>query len=119
MRDFKKLKLWEKAHLLVLEIYKVTSKFPKEERYGIVDQMRRSAVSLPNNIAEGCGRNTKKELLYFLNISMGFASELEYLLLLSYDINYLNTNYKKLNDDLIEVRKMLNKYMQKIENDIN
>jgi four helix bundle protein len=116
MRDFKKLAVWEKAHRFVLEIYNVTKKFPKDELFGIVSQIRRSSVSIPNNIAEGCGRNSKNEMFNFFNISMGSSAECEYLLLLSLDLGYLNsTQYKILNDKLIEVRKMLNTYMRKIK----
>ena len=119
MREFRKIKVWEKAHKYVLEIYQVTKDFPKEELFGITNQIRRASVSIPNNIAEGCGRKSKKELSNFLNISMGFASEVEYLLLLSYDLHYLKDEYQILNENLIEIRKMLNVFMQKIENDID
>ena len=119
MREFRKLKVWEKAHKLVLEIYQVTKDFPKEELFGITNQIRRASISIPNNIAEGCGRKSKKELSNFLNIAMGSASEVEYLLLLSYDLYYFKDKYKILNGNLIEMRKMLNVFMQKIENDIS
>ena len=116
MRDFRKLKVWEKAHFFILEVYKKTKPFPKEELFGITSQIRRASVSIANNIAEGCGRNSKKEMYNFFNISMGSASEVEYLLLLSYDLSYLKVNdYNDLNNSLIEVKKMLNAYMQKIK----
>ena len=118
MREFRKIKVWEKAHKFVLDIYQVTKDFPKEEIFGITSQIRRASISIPNNIAEGCGRKSKKELSNFLNIAMGSASEVEYLLLLSYNLHYLKDKYQILNDNLIEIRKMLNVFMQKIENDI-
>ena len=118
MREFRKLKVWEKAHKFVLDVYAITKNFPKEEIYGITNQLRKAAISIPNNIAEGCGRKSKKELANFLNISMGSASEVEYLLLLSYDLHYLKDKYQILNENLIEIRKMLNVFMQKIEDDI-
>lgn len=119
MRDFKKLDIWHEAHQLVLKVYKETHNFPKEEIYGLTSQLRRSVVSIPNNIAEGCGRKSKKELFNFLNISMGSASEVEYLLLLAFELHYLKDNYKMLNNNLTEIRKMLNVFMRMIENDIN
>jgi four helix bundle protein len=119
MRDFRKLQVWEKAHKFVLDIYKETKNFPKEELFGITNQLRRAVVSIPNNIAEGCGRKSKKELLNFLNIAMGSASEVECLLLLSFDLHYLKDEYEMLNQNLIEVRKMLNTFMRMIEDDIN
>jgi len=94
MREFSKLKVWEKAHKFVLEIYQVTKNFPKEEIFGITNQIRRASVSIPNNISEGCGRKSKKELSNFLNIAMGSASEVEYLLLLSHDLHYLKDKYQ-------------------------
>jgi len=119
LRDFKKLKVWQKAHNFVLEIYKVTQNFPQKERYGIINQLRRAAVGIANNIAEGCGRKTKYELYNFLNIAMGSASETEYLLLLSKDLGYLENDFKAINNNLIVIKKMLNVFMQKIEEDKN
>lgn len=118
MRDFKKLLVWNKAHKFVLEIYKFTMNFPKEELYGITSQLRRATISIPNNIAEGCGRKSKKELLHFLNIAMGSASEAEYLILLSNDLNFLGNNYNTLQESLVEIRKMLNAFMSTIESDL-
>jgi len=77
MRDFRGLSVWENSHSLTLLIYKSTSSFPKEELYGLTSQMRRSASSIPSNIAEGCGRDSQPQLARFLNIAFGSASELE------------------------------------------
>jgi len=75
MKDFRKLTVWQKAHELTLAVYKATRGFPKEELYGLTSQVRRSSVSVPSNIAEGCGRSGDAELARFLDISMGSASE--------------------------------------------
>ncbi len=118
LRDFKKLDIWHEAHQLALKVYKESRSFPKEEIYGLTSQLRRAVVSIPNNIAEGCGRNSKKELNNFLNISMGSSSEVEYLLLLAHDLNYLQNEYFGLNKLLVKMRKMLNTFMQQIQQDI-
>ncbi|WP_395057953.1 four helix bundle protein [Flavobacterium sp.] len=90
MRDFKKYEIWQLGHSLTLQIYKITSTFPKEELYGLTSQIRRATSSIPTNISEGCGRNSDKEFNQFLNIALGSASETKYLLILSKDLNYIN-----------------------------
>lgn len=116
MKDFRTLKVWEKSHAIVLAIYKATQSFPKSELYGVTSQIQRAAVSVPTNIAEGCGKDSDAELGRFFKIAMGSSSELEYLLLLSRDLGYLaNEPYNKLNTDLVEVRKMLNAFIQKLK----
>jgi len=108
VRSFKELAVWEKAHRLALEMYRVTKQFPKDEVYGLTSQMRRASVSISTNIAEGCGRNGDAELGRFLQIAMGSASELEYLILLAGDLQYLNqATCDQLGNDVIEVKKML------------
>src|SRR5262245_6237468 len=100
--------VWQKAHQLVLKVYRSTKEFPKEELYGITSQMRRAGVSIPNNIAEGCGRCSEAEVGSFLQIAMGSASELEYLLLLSRDLQLLaSSTHDDLNADVTEVKRML------------
>ncbi|KQC33912.1 30S ribosomal protein S23 [Nonlabens sp. YIK11] len=76
MHQFEKLKIWQKAMDLVLDVYKATEQFPKEEKYGLISQMQRSAVSIPSNIAEGSGRNSNQQFNYFLAIASGSTSEL-------------------------------------------
>lgn len=76
MKDFRSLKVWEKAHLLTLKIYKVTEKFPREELYGLTSQIRRACVSIPTNIAEGCVRSSDADFSRFLYIALGSTSEL-------------------------------------------
>jgi len=118
MKDFRQLKVWQKAHGLTLEIYKITRKFPKEELYGLTSQMRRSGASVPTNIAEGCGRNTDAELCRFLTIAMGSASELEYQLILSHDLEYIDrSDYDRLTNDVTEVKRMLTAFIQKLNAD--
>ena len=116
MRDFKKLKVWQKGHGLALAVYKATISFPKEEIYGLTSQIRRSCASICANIAEGCGRNGEAELARFFQIGMGSASELEYHLLLAYDLGFLKTtNYDQLNNEVIEVKRMLTSFIQKLK----
>jgi len=115
MQDFKKLKIWEKAHSLTLSIYKNTGNFPKSELYGLTSQLRRASASIPANIAEGCGRGGNKELKHFLYIAMGSASELEYHLILSRDLEYLKSEvYNALNEELLKLKKMLNIFIKKV-----
>ena len=90
MRDFKKYDIWQLGHSLTLQVYKITATFPKEELCGLTSQIRRATSSIPTNISEGCGRNSDKEFNQFLNIALGSASETEYLLILSKDLNYIN-----------------------------
>jgi four helix bundle protein len=108
MRDFKSMKVWEKGHALTLAVYRATQSFPSEERYGLVSQMRRSASSIPANIAEGCGRVGDPELARFCQLSFGSATELEYWLLLSRDLGYVDTQrYAAIVESTIEVKRML------------
>ncbi len=116
MKDFRTLKVWEKAHALTLAVYKATEKFPKQELYALTNQIQRAAVSVPTNIAEGCGKDSDAELKRYFVISMGSSSELEYLLLLAHDLNYLpEETHKILHNDLTEVRRMLNAFIQKLK----
>ena len=115
MRDFRKLKVWPKAHELTLAVYKATRDFPKEELYGLTSQIRRSCESIPANIAEGCGRSGGAELARFLNIALGSASELEYHLLLSRDLGLLDAKiYQPLAAGAVELKRMLTGFVQKL-----
>ena len=108
MKDFHQLKVWEKSHLLALAVYKATKEFPKEELYGLTSQIRRASMSIPTNIAEGCGRNTDADFVRFLQIAMGSASETEYQLILARDLEFLpKVTYEKLHQDVEEVKRML------------
>ncbi len=118
MKDFRELKVWEKAHQLTLAAYQATTAFPKEELYGLTSQMRRCAASIPTNIAEGCGRGSDDDFRRFLQIAMGSASELEYHVLLAHDLGYLGTaDYDRLSDAIIEVKRMLASLITKIKNE--
>jgi four helix bundle protein len=89
MPDYKKLDVWTAAHALVLDVYRQTSAFPRTELFGLTSQIRRAAVSVPANLAEGCGRGTQRELARFAAIALGSTNELEYLLVLAKDLAYL------------------------------
>ena len=118
MQDFRKLKVWNRAHELALEVYALTRDFPKEERYGLRSQLRGSSSSIGMNLAEGCGRNGDKELARFLHFAMGSASELEYQLLLSHDLGLLEKNqYPHLQAKVGEVKKMLASLLRKLRAD--
>ncbi len=91
MQNYKDLKVWEKVHLFTVKGYEYTKFFPKEEVYSLTNQLRRSASSIPSNIAEGCGKNTQNDLANYLNIALGSFNEAEYQILLSKDLNYLST----------------------------
>jgi four helix bundle protein len=118
MKDFRKQKVWQKSHKLTLEIYKITANFPREELYGLSNQIRRSCASIPANIAEGCGRNSDADFYRFLQIAMGSATELEYHLLLSYDLGILDDfNHEKLSKETIEIKQMLTSFIKKLKAD--
>jgi len=100
--------VWQKAHLLAFAVYKTTMNFPKEELYGLTSQIRRACISIPANIAEGCGKDGDNEFGRFLQIAQGSASELDYHLLLSRELNFLTENdYDALSRQVEEVRRML------------
>jgi four helix bundle protein len=115
MKDFRRFKVWEKVHLLTLDIYKVTALFPREELYGLTSQMRRCSASIGANIAEGCGKQGNNELHRFLYIASGSSSELDYHLLLAKDLMYLSEeDYRRMDQKLVEARRMLTALLQKI-----
>ncbi|MFA5804860.1 MAG: four helix bundle protein [Melioribacteraceae bacterium] len=117
MQDYKSLKVWEKAHQLVLDIYKATNNFPKEELFGLVSQLRRASVSIPTNIAEGSSRKSIKDFIRFLEIAFGSAKEVEYELFLSNDLKYLQIEvFTKMDNQIKEIKKMLVGLIQSIEN---
>lgn len=108
MRDFRGLKVWERAHALTLQVYGASAAFPKAEVFGLTAQVRRASSSIPSNLAEGCGRRSVWEMGRFVTLAMGSASELEYQLLLSRDLGYLTGGgYEELATAVVEVKKML------------
>lgn len=115
MRNFHQLKVWDKAHRLVLAVYKATAPFPRAEFYDLTRQLRRAPASIPANIAEGCGRNGTGELARFLHIAMGSASDVEYHLLLARDLQLLaKADYERLAGDVTEIKRMLTSLIQKL-----
>ncbi len=108
MQDFRKLKVWQKAHDLALAVYEATSAFPREEVYGLTSQIRRAVTSVPSNIVEGCGRGSNAELKRFLYIALASANELEYQLLLCRDLGFLPLeSHDRLSGQAVEVKRML------------
>jgi four helix bundle protein len=104
VKDFRELKVWEKAHQVVLLSYKLTSTFPKHETFGLASQIRRCSVSIPANTAEGCGRLGNSELHRFLQIACGSVSELEYHFLLSKDLGYMSpSDHASLHRQILDV----------------
>lgn len=115
MQNYKELKVWEKAHQVTLNVYKISKSFPKDEIYGLTSQLRRASASIPANIAEGCGKNSQLDLANFLNIALGSANETEYFLILSTDLGYLtNEDFERLSDHINEVKAMLISLIQKV-----
>jgi four helix bundle protein len=105
---FEKLAVWKLAHKYTLEIYSITAKFPKNEMYSLIDQLRRSASSVPTNIVEGNGRQSRKEFVQFLYTAKGSLDESKYQLLLARDLGFVTEEcYKKLQDEANEIEKML------------
>ena len=108
MKRFQDLLVWQKAHVLALGIYRVTKRFPNEERHGLVSQMRRAAVSVPANLVEGHKRTSKRDFANFLSIAESSLEELKYYLLLSRDLGYLTTDVSNsLYDTAEEIGRML------------
>jgi len=115
MKDFRQLKVWEKAHLLALAVYPITARFPREKTYGLTAQIRRAASSIPSNTAEGCGRDGDAELARFCIIARGSATELEYQLLLARDLTLLHPDdYEQLSQQTIQIKRMLTVLVQKL-----
>ncbi len=118
-KTYKDLNVWQEARKLSKDIYSLTSEFPKEEQFGLINQMRRCAISVPSNIAEGCGRNYPKDSIQFFHISRGSLYELETQLYLSFDLYYIDQT--KLNEVLLSTettRKLLSgfiRYYQKLK----
>ncbi len=118
MQSFRNLKVWEKAHILALDLYKSSKGFPRDELYGLTSQMRRSSTSIGTNIAEGCCRKGDIELGRFLQIAMGSASEVEYQLLLARDLEIIKSlDFQRLSGEVIEVKKMLAALIHKLKAD--
>ena len=116
MKNFRELVVWQKAHQLTLDTYRVTSHFPKEELFGLTSQLRRATASIAANIAEGCGRSGEAEFARFLQIAAGSANEVEYHLLLAHDLTYLTpADYARLSNNVTEIKRMLASLIAKIK----
>jgi four helix bundle protein len=116
MHNFKELIIWQKGIKLASDVYEVCSGFPKEELYGISSQIKRCAVSVASNIAEGAGRNSEKEFLHFLTISYGSLYELETQLIIAQNINLISSeNMESIVVQITELQKMIYKFQQKLK----
>ena len=108
MKTHEDLDAWKFAITMVTEIYQLTGNFPDHEKFGLINQIRRASVSVPSNIAEGAARQSKKEYIRFLYISLGSVSELETQFIISQNLNYISTaEYEKINDQLNKIRRLL------------
>ncbi len=116
IKTFRDLVVWQKSHQLTLDVYKLTFKFPSEEKYGLVSQIRRAAYSIPANIVEGHSRKSKKEFLQFLNIAKGSLEELRYFLILSADLNYISTQEQS---DLEKLAEEVSKILYSFTKNLN
>ncbi len=118
MRPHERLTLWKRAVDFVVRLYRVTNKFPKEEKFGLTSQIRRAAVSVPANIAEGAVRQSQKEFLYFLSNAQGSASELSTDLLISYRLGYVTSReYAEVNGELDEIGRMIVGLTRRLKNE--
>lgn len=108
MHNFKELEVWKKAVTLCTSIYKETESFPNQEKYGLISQINRSCISIASNIAEGAGRNSKKEFAQFLGYSIASSFELETQMIIASNLNYLDKEiFAKLEADLNEIQRMM------------
>lgn len=115
MNYFRELKVWKKAMDLVTEVYKNSENFPKEEIYGLRAQIRRSAISIPSNIAEGCGRDTSKDFNRFLGIALGSCFELETQLMVGKKLKYIPLkNYKNIEHEIQHIQNMIIKLQKSL-----
>ncbi|KAA5547784.1 four helix bundle protein [Adhaeribacter rhizoryzae] len=120
MQNYKSLKVWQDAYQLTLHVYQKSKSFPKEEIYGLTSQIRRACISIPNNIAEGCGRNTNLDFAHFLQISLGSTNEVDYLNLLAKDLGYLSfEEYLELDEQLNKIRAKLINLIQQVRKNKN
>ncbi len=118
MQNFRNLAVWTKAHSITLEIYRLTDGFPRSEMFGLSSQIRRAAASIATNLAEGCGR-TQPEFGRFLQIAFGSACEVEYQLLLARDLRFIDSQtYEDVSANVVEVKRMLNCLLKRIQRDI-
>lgn len=116
MQDFTKLKVWQKAHNLTVNLYKITSNFPNDEKFGLTNQLRRATVSIESNIAEGCGHNGDKEFSRFLDIAQGSCFETKCQIYIARDLEYISFDKSTLVVSKIdEVMRMIHSLNQKLK----
>jgi len=115
VKTFKDLCVWQKAHVLTVAVYKATKIFPQEEKFGLISQLRRSAASVPANIAEGFRRASKKEYAHFINVAQGSLDETRYHVLLAKDLGYLSMREFDILDQMCdEIGKMLHAFSRSL-----
>jgi four helix bundle protein len=115
MQDFTKLVVWQKAHNLTIDIYKLTSQIPSAEKFGLISQIRRACISIESNLAEGCDKDGDKELARFGDISMGSLFELRCQLMIARDLGYINpSQYQLFESQILEVNRMLGGLLKKL-----
>jgi four helix bundle protein len=115
MRSFNRLVIWQQSHQLVLKVYQVTAHFPSAEIFGLTSQMRRASISIPSNIAEGCGRKSAADFARFLQVAHGSCTELEYQILLSKELGYLNEpEFIDLHTRITTIGKMLYNFLSRL-----
>ncbi len=120
MRDYRNLEVWKQGKLLAVTCYQATQRFPKEELYGLVSQIRRAAVSIPANIAEGAGRESEQEMVRFLRIALGSLNELETLMEIGFDMNMLESSTNdELEHQTRDLGVKLRNLVRRIESDRN
>lgn len=116
MQDYRNLVIWQKAHAITLDIYRVTATFPQEERFGLINQLRRASVSIASNIAEGCGRDSDPELRRFLQIAMGSANEVEYQLFLACELGFVGIeDHTGIDAQIKELKRMMNAFIRRLK----
>lgn len=116
MQDFRRLAIWQKAHTLTLALYKETKSFPKTEIYSLTSQIRRAVSSIPTNIAEGSVQGSDAQFARFLHIALGSAAELDYLLLLSRELEYVHSvAYEQYRFEVDQIKKMLTAFIRKLK----
>lgn len=116
MRDFRELEVWKASHELTVAIYRVTGKFPSQEMYGLVSQLRRAAVSVEANIAEGAGKQSHPEFARFLQIGFASASEVECELLIAHDLGFLSSeDHRRIAAQVASIKKMLTRFIQYLQ----
>lgn len=115
MQDFRNLLVWQKAHELALEMYRITNDFPRDEVFGLRNMMRKTGIDIPGYIAEGCGKSTDEEFAKSLRVALGFANRLEYYALMANDLGFFpNGVYEQYNRSIVEAKKMINGFNRRL-----